>query len=201
MQIQTIVVGDYQVNCYILSADQKNAIVIDPGFEHGKITKLLAQEGLTPRIIINTHGHADHIGTNRAWGLPIWIGEGDAAFLNDPARNLSAFFDAPVTSPKAERTLQDGEVCEAYGMTFTVLTTPGHTPGGICLLFDDCVFTGDTLFYASVGRTDLPGSDPRAIIPAINDKLMVLDDRIAVYPGHGPATTIGFERANNYFLR
>jgi hydroxyacylglutathione hydrolase len=201
MHITTIVVGSYQVNCYILSSDGENAVVIDPGFEADKIKATLKKQGLRPRLIINTHGHADHIGANRAFDVPVWIGEEDAVFLTDPERNLSAFFASPITSPEAERTLRDGEKCTAYGMPFTVLHTPGHTPGGICLLFDDVVFSGDTLFYTSIGRTDFPHSDGRKIIPSIKKKLMVLDDAVTVYPGHGPKTTIGFERQNNYFLR
>ncbi len=201
MNITTLVVGSYEVNCYLLSCDGKNAIVIDPGFEPERIKATLREQGLTPRLIINTHGHADHIGANRSLHVPIWIGEDDAAFLTDPERNLSALFAKPLTSPPAERTLRDGERCELYGMTFTVLHTPGHTPGGICLLFEKVVFSGDTLFHSSIGRTDFPYSDGRAIVPAIKKKLMVLDDALKVYPGHGPATTIGFERKNNYFLR
>jgi glyoxylase-like metal-dependent hydrolase (beta-lactamase superfamily II) len=201
MNITTIVVGSYQVNCYILSFDGENAVVIDPGFEADKINATLGKQRLKARLIINTHGHADHIGANRDLAVPVWIGAEDAAFLTDPELNLSAFFASPITSPAAERTLQDGEKCTACGMHFTVLHTPGHTPGGICLLFDDAVFSGDTLFQTSIGRTDFPHSDGRKIIPAIKKKLMVLDDAITVYPGHGPRTTIGFEREHNYFLR
>jgi len=201
MNIQTIVVGSYEVNCYIISGDGKNAIIIDPGFEYDTIKKALDKSGLNPFIVINTHGHADHIGTNPDWNVPVWIGEADALSLTDPERNLSTLVGTAISVPEADRLLHDGEKCEACGLQFTVLHTPGHSPGGICLLFDDCVFTGDTLFYSSIGRTDFPGSDSRAIITSIKDKLMTLHDDIKVYPGHGPQTSIGFERKNNYFVR
>ncbi|MFC1809371.1 MBL fold metallo-hydrolase [Candidatus Omnitrophota bacterium] len=201
MIIKTVVVGSYEVNCYIISQDGENAVLIDPGFEPDKIRVALDNAKLTPRLILNTHGHADHIGSNRVWNLPVWIGAEDAPFLADPELNLSALFSASITSPNAERLLNDGDVCTIHDLHFTVLHTPGHTPGGICLLFDDCLFSGDTLFYTSIGRTDFPYSDSNAIIPAIKEKLMPLDDDIKVYPGHGPVTTIGFERKNNYFLK
>lgn len=201
MYMESLVVGSYQVNCYIMSGDGKNAILIDPGFEADTIKNALDTAGLSARLVINTHGHADHIGTNPAWNVPVWIGVDDALLLTDPERNLSTLVGSSIRVPAADRLLYDGEKCEACGLQFTVLHTPGHSPGGICLLFEDRVFTGDTLFYSSIGRTDFPYSDSRAIIHSIKQKLMVLDDSIKVYPGHGEATTIGFERRNNYFLR
>lgn len=202
MIFETVVVGNYyQVNCYILSGDDTKCIIVDPGDEAEKIQHVLDEKGLTPEVIINTHGHADHIGANDAWNVPIWIAKEDAAFLTDPMLNLSALFDKAICSPPATRLLTDGEVCEVCGLIFTVLHTPGHTPGGICLLFDEFVLSGDTLFHGSVGRTDFPYGNGRQIIAAIKNKLMPLDDAYVICPGHGEPSTIGFERKNNYFLR
>lgn len=201
MIFERIIVGGYEMNCYVLSGDGKECIIVDPGFEKPRIERIIAEQRLEPRVIINTHGHADHIGTNAAWGLPVWIGEGDADFLTDPERNLSVLFAAAVMSPPAARLLTDGEECSLCGLTFTVLYTPGHTPGGICLDFGDFIITGDTLFRGSVGRTDFPNGDGRAIIRSIKEKLMTHDDRVLIYPGHGPESTIGYERKHNFFLR
>ena len=155
--------------------------------------------------IINTHGHADHVLANvkvqEATGAPIWIHSADADMLGSGSRNLSAFLGGATSCGKADRLLTDGEVLPIGDFSLTVLHTPGHTPGGISLLFDKTVFVGDTLFAESIGRTDFPGGSYSQLINSIKTKLMTLDDEVKAYPGHGPATTIGWERRQNPFIQ
>jgi len=192
--------GSYGTNTYIFgAANSKEVLIIDPGFEADKIKELIEKEGLMPKIIINTHGHIDHIGENDAFGLPVYIHEKDGEFLTNPALSLSAFYSNKIL-PKADKLLKDGDEIAAAGIILKVLHVPGHTPGGIALHCDDVVFTGDTLFAESVGRSDFPYGDSKALIDAINKKLMALDDETLVFPGHGEKTTIGTERSSNPWL-
>ena len=201
MIIKNIVVGPNEANCYILGCGRtKEAAVIDPGSEGARITDAIKQSGLSPKFIINTHGHADHIAANRDLGLPVMIHRLDSECLKNPYKNLSVFFSFWVTSPKAERLLEDGDEIEVGGLILKVIHTPGHTPGSICLKTGPVVFTGDTLFAGGIGRTDLPKSSEKDLFDSIKNKLLVLGDDVAIYPGHGPASTIGREKKTNPFL-
>jgi len=171
---------------------------------------------LHPSALILTHAHVDHIagvrdvlsalsdrrgdGTGR--GMPVWIHDAEAAWLNDPLLNLSALTGMSVTSPGPDRLLNDGETLRLGQAAFTVLHTPGHSPGGITLFCPQAgiALVGDTLFAGSVGRTDFPGSDTRTLAESIRTKLYSLPDATKVYPGHGPPTTIGRERAYNPYV-
>jgi len=200
---KTLVVGDLQANCYLVGCEEtQEAVVIDPGGSEETVLRTIREAGVKVTAIVNTHGHCDHIGANRrlheATGAPIAIHESESAFLTDAVRNGSAFFYAvPTISPPADRLLHDGDRIKIGERTMTVLHTPGHSPGGISLLLDECVFTGDTLFRASIGRTDLPGGSYETLMCSIRERLMTLDDGMRVYPGHGEASTIGWERRNN----
>jgi len=195
MILKTIVVGPNQANCYIVgSKASKEAVIIDPGAAADLIKKALSETGLAAKFIINTHGHADHIGSNKDFNIPVLIHKADSAFLKSPYKNMSVFFGHWITSPAAERFLADGEKIDACGMIFEIMHTPGHTPGGICIKTAKIIFTGDTLFAGGVGRTDLSGSSEKDLLNSIRNKLMVLDDSFIIYPGHGPASTIGEER-------
>jgi glyoxylase-like metal-dependent hydrolase (beta-lactamase superfamily II) len=201
MILKTIVVGPNQTNCYILgSKASKEAVIIDPGADADLIKRTLSAAGLTEKYIINTHGHADHIASNKDFKVPILIHKADSAFLKSPYKNLSVFFGHFITSPAAEHFLVDGEKISVGGMILEIMYTPGHTPGGISIKTGKIVFTGDTLFAGGVGRTDLPGSSEKDLLDSIRNKLMVLDDSFVVYPGHGPASTIGEERRTNPYL-
>ena len=206
MKISQLEVGSLGTNCYITYCENtKKAVIIDPGGDAAKILAAVSREGLLVEAIINTHGHADHVLANvklqEATGAPIWIHSADADMLGSGSRNLSAFLGGATSCGKADRLLTDGEVLPIGDFSLTVLHTPGHTPGGISLLFDKTVFVGDTLFAESIGRTDFPGGSYSQLINSIKTKLMTLDDEVKAYPGHGPATTIGWERRQNPFIQ
>ena len=155
--------------------------------------------------IINTHGHADHILGNvrvkQATNAPILIHKDDADMLPSAQKNLSAWIGAGVSCGEGDRLIKDGDKIVIGDFEFKVIHTPGHTPGGICLLTEGVLFSGDTLFAESVGRSDFPGGSHHKLITSIKEKLMVLDDDVKVLPGHGPGSTIGWERKMNPFIQ
>jgi hydroxyacylglutathione hydrolase len=201
MVIKTLVVGPLATNCYIVSDEATGeACIIDPGADANRIKSVLRKEGLTPKFIVITHGHGDHIAANSAFDIPIYIHSLDSGFLTDPGKNLSRMFMFGITSPKASRLLEDGDVIKLGNIEFKVLHTPGHTPGSISLAADGVVFTGDALFAGSIGRTDFEYGDEEALIGSIKKKLLALSDDTVVYSGHGESSTIGQERSSNPFL-
>lgn len=201
MIIKTVVAGFMEANCYIVGDEStKEAFIIDPGGDYNKIKKAVDKDGLSPRAVINTHGHGDHIGADKEWGLPVWIHRLDADFLQDPSKNLSGAFGFLLKTKAAARLLEDGDILKIGKYALRVLHTPGHTPGSICLKSDGAVFTGDTLFYECVGRTDFDYGSEEDIMRSIKEKLFVLDDDYIIYPGHGPSSTIGHEKTNNAFI-
>jgi len=196
--LETLPVGSVAANCYIFGcANTKEAVIIDPGAEDGLIKARISALGLKPIYVINTHGHGDHIGANSKMKLPILIHASDAQYLMNPLKNMSAMVGAPVSSPPASRLLEDGETIEVGELTLEVMHTPGHTPGSICLKCGEIIFTGDTLFAEGYGRTDLPGGVEYKLIKSVRERLFTLPDETKVYPGHGPATTIGHEKGHN----
>ena len=206
MKVLQLEVGSLGTNCYIAFCENtKKAVVIDPGGDAARILALVNREGLAVEAIINTHGHADHVLANvkvqEGTGAPIWIHSADADMLGSGSRNLSAYMGSSTTCGAADRLLADGETLTIGDFSLKVLHTPGHTPGGISLLGDKAVFVGDTLFAESIGRTDFPGGSYSQLIQSIKTKLMVLDDDVKAFPGHGPATTIGWERRQNPFIQ
>ena len=200
MIIEKIIVGEIEANCYLVADEAtKEAVIIDPGAEPAKIKRYIQKHGLNCLFIINTHGHIDHIAANNDFNIPIMIHEKDAPLLYSPELNLSSFVVSPFTSRQAHRLLKDGEKIEIGALNFSVIHTPGHTPGSICLRLDNCLFTGDTLFAQGVGRTDFPYSSEGELIKSIKDKLFTLDENTKIYPGHGPVSTIGAEKDNFFF--
>jgi len=201
MEIITVVVGPIEVNCYIVhDSVSHKAFIIDPGAEPEKIEKVLQEHDLTPEFIINTHGHIDHIGANTVRSLPIYIHEADASFLTDPAKNLSSLMGYDFRSPEASHIVKDGDVIPFGDLSMHVLHTPGHTPGCMCIHVGDHLFSGDTLFRGSIGRTDFPYSDSRQILDSIDEKIVPLADATKIYPGHGPSSDLGYEKKNNFFI-
>ena len=205
MIIKTLAVGPIQANCYILGCEETlEAAVIDPGDETDRILHALAESSLTAKLIINTHGHFDHVSANKrlkeVTGAPILIHSLDAPMLNQLASSAAAWGLAADNSPRPDRELNDGDEVTFGNTILKVIHTPGHTPGGISLYAADFVFVGDTLFAGSIGRTDFPGGSFEALKESIRKKLFVLGDDVKVYAGHGPPSTIGEERRSNPFV-
>jgi hydroxyacylglutathione hydrolase len=193
MNVKRFHVGWLSTNCYVVSCEEtKQAAVIDPGLETKQegeeILDYINKNGLQVKYIINTHGHSDHVSGNdfikKATGAPILIHE-----------------TASIAEVKADRKLREGDVIHIGKLTLTVLHTPGHTPDGISLVADNAVFTGDTLFAGSIGRSDFLGGSYHDLIVSIKSKLMALPDSFVVYPGHEAFSTIGNEREYNPFLQ
>ena len=205
MMLIRLVVGPLQVNCFILADEKtKEAVVIDPGDDAQEILKIIKDKGLKVKYIVNTHTHFDHIGANKALkeatGAELLIHEGDAPMMASAPMQSRAFGMNTPASPRADRYVKHGDMIKAGDVNLKVLHTPGHSPGGISLLEQGMVFTGDALFAGSIGRTDLPGGDLMTLLRSIKTNLMALPDDTKVYSGHGPASTIGEERKENPFL-
>ena len=202
MILKTVIVGPIDTNCYILGCEKSpQAIIIDPGGDYQKINRCLDANELQAKLIINTHGHIDHIGANDKFGLPVCIHRLDADCLLDPAKNFSKILlGFPSTFHAAARLLEEGDKIKAGEISLEVIHTPDHSAGGICLKTDNLIFTGDTLFCAGVGRTDLPGGSKGMLIKSIKEKILGFNNDVVVYPGHGPSSTIGKERRENPFL-
>ncbi len=203
MEIKTLVLGDIEVNCYLVSTD-KAAVVIDPGFNSSEAVDFLKNANDKQRLILLTHGHFDHIGfadeLSRLTDTRIAIGEFDAPALSDSYVNLSAPFGAPLEPFCADLTLKDGQTLTVGDIDFKVIHTPGHTVGSVCYLYGDILFSGDTLFAGSIGRTDFPGGS-FAVLKASIEKLYTLKDDITLLSGHGGQTTILKEKRYNPFVR
>jgi glyoxylase-like metal-dependent hydrolase (beta-lactamase superfamily II) len=205
MVLIRLIVGPLQVNCYILADEKtKEAVVIDPGDDAGEILKIIIEKDFNVKYIINTHAHFDHVGANKALkeatGAALLLHEADAPVLATVSNQSRSFGMSPVVSPPADRYVKHGDIVTAGELSLKVLHTPGHTPGGISLLEEGMVFTGDSLFAGSIGRTDFPGGDLLTLLRSIKTNLMVLPDATKVFSGHGPASTIGEERRENPFL-
>lgn len=200
-------VGDFSTNCYIFGDDgTKEVVIIDPGGEGEKIFNIIKENNFFVKYIILTHGHFDHIGAvkylKEKTNAKILIHELDSKMLISSVDNLSAFVwlkQGRIVQEKADELIKDKDEYQIGNKVFSIIHTPGHTKGGICILFDNFLFSGDTLFKESVGRTDLPGSDSKAIIESVK-KLMTLSDDVEVFPGHGADTTIGHERKYNPYV-
>ncbi|MFH1421667.1 MAG: MBL fold metallo-hydrolase [Planctomycetota bacterium] len=211
MLIESMVVGEIQANCYIITdGKSSDAVVIDPGGDGPDIIAIIEKKKYKPKYIINTHGHIDHIWSNGELKAAypeaeLCIHENDAAMLGSSEANLSTFLARSITSPPADKLLNEGDIIKVGSLKLEIVHIPGHSRGGICLIANigdgnKVVFSGDTLFQYSIGRTDLPGGNYEKLISGIKNKLFVLPDDTVVYPGHGPSTTIGFEKINNPFL-
>jgi hydroxyacylglutathione hydrolase len=209
-------VGAFQTNCYVLAPGPGEAcVVVDPGQDAvAGLDDLLREHDLTPVAVLLTHGHLDHtfsvVPVCDGHDVPAYIHPDDRVLLADPARGVpgdiaAAFGPFVAREPRAVRTLDDGASLEIAELTLRVDHTPGHTPGSVVFTTatedgDEVILAGDTLFAGSIGRTDFPGSDPAAMAASLR-RLLTRDDAAYVLPGHGPATTIGRERASNPFLQ
>ena len=210
MKIDSFILGDYQTNCYVLreSTESPSCVVIDPGYSAQPLLDFLQQSNLTVERIVLTHGHADHIAgipalKQRYPDLPVWIARDDADMLTDDMLNLSALTGQPLHLSAAEHLFDIGDTIEFAFCSLTVLSTPGHTQGGVSLYCarENLVFSGDALFAGSIGRSDFPGGNHDQLIESIRTALFTLADDTTVYPGHGPATTIAREKQSNPFFQ
>ncbi len=207
MLIKAIVVTEFMTNCYVAADDQtREAIVIDPGGDAEKIISELENMDADVVGIVNTHGHVDHIGAIKElkarYKVDVMLHKDDLPVFKSASKMGRLFGLNVENQPEPDRYIAEGDEIRAGSLKFRVIETPGHSPGGICLVSEDgkhC-FGGDTIFAGSIGRTDLPGGDYDTLISSIKDKLMKLADEAKVYTGHGPATTIGMERKHNPFL-
>ena len=193
MKIFTMPLGDYQTNCYLVWDEEKNCAVIDPGYEAERILTKLREEGLTLRAVLLTHGHFDHVGAVKALAEKT----GASVWLNEKELNLPPFLTAGslyYTDGYAE-----GDLVTVGALNFSVLETPGHTKGSVCLRCGDALFTGDTLFAGSCGRTDLGGSWQE--MEQSLRRLRQISENLQVFPGHGPASTLDAERRSNPYFR
>lgn len=205
MTVRRLILGELETNCYVVWDDSKHGLVIDPADQAEEILTLIREQELIIDCVVLTHAHFDHMmaagAVCRETGAPLYLGRGDLATFADPALNLSGWFSPPkiLTLPDGQP-LKEGDCLSVGSLSFTVLETPGHTPGCICLLGKGILFSGDTLFRNSIGRLDFPGGNEAQMIASLK-RLTDLPADTKVYSGHGPATTIGTEIQHNPFLR
>lgn len=206
MMIEQYCVGQVATNCYFaINEETKEMLVIDPGDSAGMLAEQIKRKNLKPRAVLLTHGHFDHAMAAEElaemFGIQIYAHEAEKDTLEEPGKNVSLMIGKRDVY-HADVYVKDGELLELAGMKLKVLHTPGHTAGGCCYYLEKekVLFSGDTLFCQSVGRTDFPGGSMSGIVRSIKEKLMVLPDEVKVYPGHMDLTTIGTERAHNPYL-
>lgn len=196
-KLKRILLGMVRTNCYVIHNDAAEAIIIDPADLPNKISAFIEENGLTPKAILLTHGHFDHIGAAEAlrdkYGIKIYAHEAEKVILTDAGMNLSNQFYLNYAFD-ADVYFKDGDQFEVGQFKIKAIHTPGHTVGSSCFIIDDVIFSGDTLFYGTHGRTDFPTGSQSQIIRSIKEKLLVLDEDMWVYPGHDMHTTIGDEK-------
>lgn len=205
MRIAGFAAGPFQTNCYVV-ANGDRAFVIDPGLgAHEAVSQMAQEQGLNVEAVVLTHGHIDHIRDAAAFGVETFVHPADAFMLlrgegvSEQARQL---YDASAMPPIDNPTpLEDGQTLTVAGVDLRIVHAPGHSPGCVMLVADEVVFSGDVLFRGSIGRTDLPDSDPEQMRESLRGPVWDLDDELQVLPGHGPATTVAQERATNPYLR
>jgi hydroxyacylglutathione hydrolase len=203
LKIERLELGLFKVNCYILSLEKAN-IIIDPGADFIIIRKYLESKKIKPDFILNTHGHYDHIGAVKDiisyYGIPFYIHEFEEPIITDPDKNISSFFGGSGLSLENYNLIKNNDYSYFNDLGVSIANTPGHTPGSIIILVDDCIFTGDLLFKGSIGRTDLPGGSIKQIKESLAG-IRKMNKKSVIYPGHGPASSLKYELENNYYLQ
>ena len=205
MKIKTFVQGPFATNCYLLISEHSpEAIAIDPADKDPTFIRFILDQNLKLKTILFTHGHLDHVSgagdLKRHFNAPIAIHRADVALLSS-APTMARYFGLPEPEvPVPDVFLEENQVISLSEISLKVIHTPGHTPGGVCFLSDEGVFVGDTLFAGSIGRTDLPGGNYEQLIQSIHSKLLILDEELPLYPGHGPPTVLRVEKFTNPFL-
>lgn len=205
MNYETVIVGALETNCYLVYCPETlECAVVDPGAEAERIFRLIAEKGLHPIVILNTHGHVDHVGANKdvkdKFNIPLSIHSSDSAMLESVHQFEIGFLIGAKASPSADDFLKDGDKIEIGKSYLKVIHTPGHSPGSVSFLGDGFILSGDTLFNGGVGRTDLPGGSWDTLMSTIKNKILTMSEETTVLPGHGPATTVGQEKETNPFI-
>jgi glyoxylase-like metal-dependent hydrolase (beta-lactamase superfamily II) len=205
MKYEVIVVGSLETNCYVVYCqDSLECAVVDPGAEADRIFQLIARKSLKPALILNTHGHIDHIGANKdikeKFSIPLYIHSADSPMLGNVKQSEMAAFLGVIDSPSPDHLLNDGDKIKIGKSFLRVIHTPGHSPGSVSFLGDGFLLSGDTLFFGGVGRTDLPGGSWKDMESSIKNKILTMPDEMIVLPGHGPFTTVGQEKRANPFI-
>lgn len=206
MHVENIVVTDFSTNCYLVGDEEtKQAMVIDPGGDWEAVKKMVDESGYDVKFIVCTHGHNDHIlavkNLKDYTNASIIIQDKDKKCLQNPLYSGALMFGYAQEECFEDIIVFDGEAFNVGNIAFKVIHTPGHTKGGMCIYTPGHLFSGDTLFYGTVGRTDFPRASFDEIKSSIKDKLYVLPNDTAVYPGHGRKTTIGYEKKNNMYVK
>jgi glyoxylase-like metal-dependent hydrolase (beta-lactamase superfamily II) len=206
MKYDSVIVGALETNCYLVYCQETlECAIIDPGAEPEKIVRFIGHNCLKPTILINTHGHVDHIGANRdikdKFDIPLYIHAADRPMLESTLQSELSFFLGAKESPPPDKFLEEGGEIKIGNVMLSVFHTPGHSPGSVCLMGDGILFSGDTLFFGGVGRTDLPGGSWEELERSIREKIFTLPVDTVVLPGHGPTTTIDQETKFNPFIR
>lgn len=206
MRIKTMILGPLRTNCYLVyNPDMRETLIIDPAGEPQEIVQTLEAEGLTPVAMLLTHGHHDHIGAvadlQDRYGIACLCHPREQKLLENPAWNMSGVNGRRPFTVVAKPTMAEGQI-SLIGYDVKVIETPGHTSGGVCYYFptEQVIFTGDTLFRGTIGRTDLPTGSYEQILHSLREKLMALPDDVIVYPGHGFRSTIGLEKLQNPYV-
>ncbi len=206
LMIKGIVVGVFQENCWVIGNRRtREGVCVDPGDEPDRILALARDLGVEIKLIVNSHAHVDHIlavpAVQRATGARFLLHPGDTEIARSAPRSAARWLGySPEPPPEADAPLADGDVVEVEGLRLQVIHTPGHTPGSVCFYSDGLLFSGDTLFLGSIGRTDMPGGDYTQIMASITGRLLDLPDETIVLPGHMGETRIGHERRTNPFI-
>lgn len=205
MKVITLPLGAIETNTYVIYDDEKNAVIIDPADCADEIEKTIVNYGIQPLKIILTHGHFDHIlaaeELAQNYGIQVYVHSSDLELLNDTKKNLFDDFEMNGIFRKVTdiKTFEDGDTINAGSMSFKIMSTPGHTNGSCCLICDDCIFTGDTLFSGSIGRTDMPGGDYGKMKASL-EKFKMINGEFKIYPGHGEASILSRELVSNIYL-
>jgi glyoxylase-like metal-dependent hydrolase (beta-lactamase superfamily II) len=204
LEVERLTLGYFMVNCYIVYiSNSKDAVIIDPGADPLQILDFINRKELKIKYIINTHGHYDHIGANNeiksVLNSTIYIHRLDEKMLSSPTKNLSLFL-GKLYKTEADVVVEEGDEFKIDNKVFKILHTPGHTPGSMSLMVDDYLFCGDLVFKDGIGRTDLFGGSSRDLALSIKNKILILNDDVKLYPGHGPETTVKYIKENNYMV-